>query len=149
MNRTMLIACVALAGLAAGTAQATTHHRHAAGQSAGAYAEPKQPIAYTSVQAYLKASPKQRETRDWSLAAATGSSVNTSAALAPPAPPNTGAADSGMTNETPGTAPTPPTESPDTAAAPLQPPLNSTSSQTNAQPPASNAPVTQQPANPQ
>ncbi len=46
--------------IAAGSAQA------AAG---GRYAEPKQPIAYSQLNAYLKASPKQRATRDFTLTA--------------------------------------------------------------------------------
>ena len=47
--------------------------------TAPAPAMPKQPIAYSQLNAYLKASPKQRSTKDWSVAAPTGASINTSA----------------------------------------------------------------------
>ncbi len=78
MNRMYLFACVAAVGFAAGAAQA------ASSRAAGAYAEPSQPIAYANLNTYLKASPKQRQARDWTQAgAATGAQVNTAAMAAP------------------------------------------------------------------
>lgn len=88
MNRKALIIGVAIAGLVAGAAQAAKAHRHAAAtESAGAYAEPAQPIAYSNVDAYLKASPKKRAAQNWSTAAATGSTVNASAQTPMPTAP--------------------------------------------------------------
>lgn len=58
--------------------KAVHHHRHhrkhhrrhgmktEAAVSAGAYASPKQPVAYALLDAYMKASPKERASRDWS-----------------------------------------------------------------------------------
>jgi hypothetical protein len=42
-------------------------------------ASPKQPIPYSQLDAYLKASPKQRATKDWWAGAQTGVSTDTSA----------------------------------------------------------------------
>jgi hypothetical protein len=143
MTRTMLFACIAAAGLMAGGAQAATHHAAAETQNAGAYAQPSQPIAYSNINAYIKASPKQRGTRDWSLAAATGSSVNASAATPPPAAmptpaPTTGAADSGMTSPAPAAMP-----APETIAAPAPP--GTTAAPDTATPPPAAAPQPQSP----
>jgi hypothetical protein len=96
--------------------------------SAGAYAEPAHPIAYSELDAYLKASPRERASRDWQLAA-TGASVNAAAASTAP-----------MTNDTPAAPPAPataPTGAQTGAAVPM--------------PQDSNAPSTQQqaPAQPQ
>jgi len=51
-------------------------------QSKSAVAGPKQPIPYAKLDAYLKASPKARASKDWwsgSASAATGMSTDTSA----------------------------------------------------------------------
>lgn len=60
MNAKVLIAGVAVAAMVCGAASARTHamHRHASG--AMSYAAPSQPIPYGQLDAYLKASPKQR-----------------------------------------------------------------------------------------
>ena len=111
MKTMLLIAGAAAIGLTAGASQAATHHRHSAGAaSAGAYAEPKQPIPYAALTTYLKASPGVRATRDWSgqMAATTGADVNAAATTAAPPP-----------------------------AAPTQAPVN-LAAPTNAPPPASN-----------
>ena len=50
--------------------------------AAPAPASPKQPIPYSQLSTYLKASPKQQATKDWSAAAAMGAGVNTSATTA-------------------------------------------------------------------
>jgi hypothetical protein len=91
MNTKILAVSAAALLVTAGTAQA------AAG---GRYAEPKQPIAYSQMNAYLKASPKQRATRDFSggmaantqtatpvMGASTGSAADTAATV--PASPTT------------------------------------------------------------
>ena len=82
MNRIVLIAAIAAAGLTAGATQAASTHT-------GAYAEPSQPIAYSNLNTYLKASPKQRAARDWGAGAATGASVNTTATTATANAPQT------------------------------------------------------------
>jgi hypothetical protein len=58
----------------------------AATPKAGAYAAPSQPVAYSKLDTYLKASPTKRAKQDWSLgstatasAAPTGAAANTSA----------------------------------------------------------------------
>ncbi len=79
MKTMLLIAGAAAVGLTAGGSQAASHHRHhhAGMASAGAYAEPAQPIAYNQLSAYLKASPRERASNDWSgqMAATTGANV--------------------------------------------------------------------------
>lgn len=79
MNTKLFVAAAAGSLLLAGAADAATS-RH----TARTYAEPAQPIAYSKVSAYLKASPRQRETRDWTNGPAmaqanTGGAVNASA----------------------------------------------------------------------
>ena len=96
-----LAAGVAIAGLAFGGAQAAAkHHRHSrSGESMSRYEAPSQPIAYSKLDEYLKASPHQRATRDWSnstyAAAQTGAPVNAAAtpAVPPPSPSAPGATD--------------------------------------------------------
>jgi hypothetical protein len=124
MKTMLLIAGAAAVGLTAGASQAATHHvrHHHRVASAGAYAEPKQPIAYNQLSAYLKASPRERASNDWSggqMAATTGANVNTSATTAaPPAADTT----QGSTTQPPSPeaapAPTPPTPAPDVNAQP-------------------------------
>jgi hypothetical protein len=68
---TKLLAAVGAAALcAAATAQA--HH-------SGTYASPNQPIPYSQLDSYLKASPSQRASMDTTGAANTGTPANTSA----------------------------------------------------------------------
>nr|MBA3811398.1 hypothetical protein [Caulobacteraceae bacterium] len=69
MNTKGLIAGVAIAALAVGGASAKTHKRHRAhkmASSADMYASPAQPIPYTQLDAYMKASPSQRASMDMS-----------------------------------------------------------------------------------
>src|ERR1700759_2425775 len=90
MNTKILAVSAATLLVVAGSAQA------AAG---GRYAEPKQPVAYSQLNSYLKASPKQRATRDFSggmaantqtatpaMGASTGSAADTAATV--PASPS-------------------------------------------------------------
>ena len=132
MNAKLLIAGAAIAALSCVSAQAASTH------SAGAYAEPSQPIAYSSLKIYMKTPASQRAKRDWSggaAASASNAGANVSAATPAQAP---------AAMPTPGgnVSDTPPTVSPRVDAAPTQPPLNQDSGMSNAQPPASNAPVT-------
>jgi hypothetical protein len=66
MNAKFLIVGVAAIALAASGAQAKSRHhatRHAKGaaeESGGAYAAPAQPIPYGQLDAYMKATPKER-----------------------------------------------------------------------------------------
>jgi hypothetical protein len=129
MNRTLLIVAVAAVGLTAGAAQA------ARTQSAGAYAQPSQPVAYSNLNAYMKASPKQRAARDWSTGAATGSSVNAAAATPDTAAPTTAA---------PPMAAPPAASPPDAVAAPAQTAPDATAPTNPAAPPPANAPATPQ-----
>jgi len=94
MKLQVLVTGAAIAALAVGAASAATHHRrHAAkGESLGQYAPPAQPIAYSKLDAYMKASPKQRARGDWTnetataAAAPTGTAANAAASPAPSAP---------------------------------------------------------------
>jgi molybdate transport system ATP-binding protein len=70
-----LAAGVALAVLVSGAASAAPQAK-----GSPAAADPKQPIPYSQLDAYLKASPKQRASKDWwSGSASTGMSTDTSA----------------------------------------------------------------------
>jgi molybdate transport system ATP-binding protein len=79
MKLYVLAASAAALALTAGAAAAATS------TGSGKYAEPKQPIAYSKLDAYLKATPRQRAKGDWSLDqtaannAATGTAANASA----------------------------------------------------------------------
>lgn len=98
-----LAAGVALAVLVSGAASAAPQAK-----GSSAMAGPKQPIPYAQLDAYLKASPKQRASKDWwSGSASTGMSTDTSATLPaaapmadtavnPPAASTTMPSDSGM-----------------------------------------------------
>jgi hypothetical protein len=134
MNAKMLIAGVAIAALTAVSAQA------ASSPNAGAYAEPAQPIPYSSLKTYMKTPVGQRAKRDWSAGAA-ASAGNAGANASATMPTAT---------QTPGAnvADNPPTVSPQVSTAPTQPPLNQDSGMSNAQPPASNAPATTDQAGP-
>lgn len=74
MKTAILAASVVALALSAGPSLAAKTHR-----MAGTTAEPKQPIPYSELNAYLKASPKQRATRDWWSGASTGMAANTTA----------------------------------------------------------------------
>ena len=61
-------------------------------KSSAAVAAPKQPIPYSQLDAYLKASPKARANMDWwSGSASTGSATDTSATVPMQSSPMTGA----------------------------------------------------------
>ncbi len=137
MNPKILIAGVAIAALTAVSAQAASSH------NAGAYAEPAQPIPYSSLNTYLKGTPKARKTRDWSggtAAAASNAGSNVSAIM----PSGAGSMPMSTQTQAPdaNVSDTPPTVSPAVNTAPTQPPLNQAPGMDNSQPPAANAPVT-------
>ncbi|KQY27384.1 hypothetical protein ASD21_15185 [Caulobacter sp. Root1455] len=70
-----LAAGVALAALVSGAASAAPQAK-----ASGVVAGPSQPIPYAQLDAYLKASPKARASKDWwSGSASTGMSADTSA----------------------------------------------------------------------
>ena len=72
-----LAAGVALAALVSGAASAAPESK---AKASAAVASPSQPIPYAQLDAYLKASPKQRASNDWwSGSASTGMSADTSA----------------------------------------------------------------------
>ena len=76
MIRTLAVG-VALAVLASGAASAAPQGK---AKTSAAVAGPSQPIPYAQLDAYLKASPKQRASKDWwSGSASTGMSADTSA----------------------------------------------------------------------
>jgi len=123
MKLQVLLAGAAALALVAGGAHAATK------KSAGNYAEPSQPIAYSKLDSYLKSSAHSRKTQDWTLgaqtaaAAAPGSAANASAT----APTGMTQPPGGVTNDQQGaSAPAP------AAAAPNPPP-------TQDQPPAPQA----------
>jgi hypothetical protein len=84
MKLQVVLAGAAALALAAGAAQAATHHK-ASGKNAGVYAEPSQPIAYAKLDSYLKASSHARTSQSWGLestgmaAGAAGAGANASA----------------------------------------------------------------------
>ena len=113
--------------LAAGTVQAKVHHHKIAARMGGSFAEPKQPVAYSRLDTYLRASPRARAKESWGLdntgmaaGSATGAGANASAS----APQNdttqpSGAvapADQGAAAPAPSTqAPNPPATAPSSA----------------------------------
>ena len=110
MNAKVLIAGVAIAVMATGAASAKTmKHKMSSG---GSYAAPSQPIPYSQMDAYMKASPKQRTAMMSGAPADTSSTGMSSGAMSSSAPPASGG------SMTPDTAPAP-------AAAPMTPPVNS------------------------
>jgi hypothetical protein len=117
-----------LAGAAVLALIATTD-ASAATKRAGAYAEPSQPVAYSKLDTYLKASPTKRAKQDWSL----GSTATASAA-----PTGAAANTSATTDMTPSAAPA--------ASAPAARPATDSQAapadQAPAAPPASSAPAT-------
>ena len=147
---------VALAGacvlaLAAGTASAAVnhhaatmrhHHVRARASASGRFAGPSQPIAYSKLDAYMKASPRARASQSWGLdntgmaaGATTGAAANASA-TAPTAPNETGASAPAPSTA----APNPPPPSQEPAAAPAAPPATP---DTSVAPPASSGPAPQ------
>lgn len=79
MLKKIFLAGAALAMIASGAAIAGPK-----GKAATTGASPKQPIPYTQLEAYTKATPKQRAAKDWSAGeAATGTPADTSATLPP------------------------------------------------------------------
>jgi len=61
MKTILLAAGAAALALSAGPTFAAAHHKHMAMAVAG----PKQPIPYSELNAYLKASPRQRMAKNW------------------------------------------------------------------------------------
>jgi hypothetical protein len=102
--KTMIVAASAVAlALSAGSALA-------GGKAKGpTVAAPKQPIPYSQLDAYLKASPRQRANRDWwnQAEASTGTAANTSATAR--TVPNDTPMPSGAVNPSPSDATAPPT----------------------------------------
>lgn len=115
----MLAATAALSMLACGGAAL------AAQAKSSVQTGPKQPIPYSQLDAYDKASPKARASKDWwagSANASTGMSTDTSATL----PPATSSAPDTAVNPAPSAAPsslpmTPPTNAPMTEDKMTQP----------------------------
>jgi hypothetical protein len=132
MKTKLLVASVAIAALAFGAANARTHHRHMAGAKASTYAAPAQPIAYSQLGAYLKASPRQRASMDFtSGGASTGAAANTAATppattdtTAAPAAPAAPAAEAPPAATPPAATPPADTTAPATPATPATPPAN-------------------------
>jgi hypothetical protein len=127
MKNYVLVASAAALALTAGAAIAATS------TGSGKYAEPKQPIAYSKLDAYLKATPRQRAKGDWSgdqtasAAPAAGAGANASA-TAP------------QTDMTHYTSPPPAADTPDaTAGAAATPPAPDASAPAAATPPAPDA----------
>ncbi|HEY1415715.1 MAG TPA: hypothetical protein VGF42_07505 [Caulobacteraceae bacterium] len=80
----LLIAGVAIGALSAAGASAHVRHHHArASTGAGAYAAPQQPIPYTQLDTYMKASPRERRAIEM---AAANNSAATNASASVPAP---------------------------------------------------------------
>jgi hypothetical protein len=109
-----VLAGAAVLALIAGGASAATH------KSAGAYAEPSQPVAYAKLGDYLKASPAKRTKQDWSLgstaqasSAPTGGAANTSATA-----PQAGVTPNNAPASAPDSQTAPPAQSPPDQSAP-------------------------------
>ena len=118
-----LLAGAALAMLASGLASGAAVANPKIKASA-AIAAPKQPIPYSQLDAYMKASPKQRASKDWwGGEAATGMSTDTSATMPPASMSGSMSGDAAAstavnppTTDAPASMPmTPPTNSPDMA----------------------------------
>jgi hypothetical protein len=121
MKLQVILASAAAVALVAGAAQAATQ------KSAGTYAEPSQPIAYSKLDTYLKSPAHVRKSKDWALdsqAATAASAPNAAANASATAPagdmtqPSTGTApaDQGAAAPAPSTAaPNPPAMAPSAA----------------------------------
>ncbi len=139
--QTALAGAALVALIAAGGAIAAPKH-----SSAGAYAPPDQPIAYSKLGAYLKASPAKRAKGDWATPAAdTGAGVNTSATLPPSTPSDaTPAAPAADAPPTAGAAMPATPDTPATPAPPATAPSGDTAPMTPAQPATPATPATPQ-----
>jgi len=121
MSKILLAAGAAAMALSAGSSLAASKHK--SDKSAHAVVSgPAQPIPYAQLDAYLKASPQERASRDWSgsaTAATTGSTANASATApsAGAAPDNSSAASPDQGKGEPSAAP-PATKTPPDAASP-------------------------------
>ncbi|MBI1685330.1 hypothetical protein [Caulobacter hibisci] len=128
MFKKTLLAGAALAMIASGAAVANPKIKAGA-----AIASPKQPIPYDQLDAYSKASPKLRASKDWWAGqAATGAAADTSATL-PPASMNgsmsgdaaaSTAVNPPMTDAPPSMPSTPPTNASPADAMPADPGSN-------------------------
>ncbi len=96
------------------------------GARGASVAGPSQPLPYSQMDAYMKASPKQRASKDWWAGASTGASADT-AATATAQPPDSSAAPTlPVDNPSPG-AVNPSPSTPETTNAPgVTPPDGST-----------------------
>jgi hypothetical protein len=147
MKNILLIAGAAAVGLTAGVAQAVTHHHFTRTANSGAYALPAHPIAYADLNVYMKATPRERASRDWQTVAATGTSVNTDAVTAP-AGATTADPNAVPVNPTPIATPALTIDPEPTASAPA--PVNPAPSNTNVPPaPAPPAPAAAAQSTPQ
>ena len=143
-----LAATAALSMLVCGGAALAAQPKSSAAQpkSSAAVAAPKQPIPYSQLDAYLKASPKARANKDWwSGSASTGSATDTSATVPMQSSPMTGA-----TTPSGDMSAMPPATTPDTS---VNPPSNSASPSMPSTPPTNapaqpNTPDMSSPANP-
>ena len=124
MKTILLAAGAAALVLSAGPTLAAAKH-------AATMAGPKQPIPYGQLDAYLKASPKQRMAKDWwsgQAGADTGAAASASATAATPSP--------SLPGDTPSAASAAPAAGP---ALPANPPVDNPPS-TAVNPPATAAP---------
>lgn len=97
MKSIVLAAGVAAVALMGGSAMAAPKAKMVA-----AVAAPAQPIPYAQLDAYLKASPKERASRDWwAGAAATGAPADASASTAATSDTSTAAAPAAPVNPAP------------------------------------------------
>ena len=124
MSKILLAAGAAAMALSAGSSLAASKHK--SDKSAHAVVSgPAQPIPYAQLDAYLKASPQERASRDWSgsaTAATTGSTANASATApsAGAAPDNSSAPSAASPDQGKGepSAAPPATKTPPDAASP-------------------------------
>ena len=141
MNAKVLTAGVAVAVMVAGASSAKTHMSRKHHETGGSYAAPSQPIPYSQMDAYMKASPKQRMAMESSGSAATGSSADTSATTQGSAMGSTGSdtsnglgasgavnkAPSDQMGSAPGSSTMAPTGAPPNASSPAGTPPDATS----------------------
>ena len=125
MKTVLLAAGAAAVAISAGAALAAPKH------SATAMG-PKQPIPYSQLSAYLKASPKQRASKDWwSAQADTGVAANTSATVSacsdvrstPDATPSASSDNATGVNPATSLPATPPVDAGASAAGQVNPPV--------------------------
>ncbi len=129
-----LLAGAALAMIVSGAAVANPKIKASA-----AVAAPKQPIPYSQLDAYTKASPKQRATKDWWAGeAATGMQADTSATMPPASPANS--MNGSMSGDAAASTQVNPPMTDAPASMPTTPPTNSTPPDDMAPQPGSNLP---------